>query len=158
MTKAARISVYGPDLLPVTMVLHEDELALTFAEAVAEQKPLPGGLVVVDEFETEQDLMGATFEAMARQRERVEREHHMAVMYHYNAGLLPRMREDAVLTQTVPSPLSTDELIDVLEQLSEHPAYAHQLMVAISEDEQIVTMRDGDAKVVRDGGRNGDAH
>jgi hypothetical protein len=149
--------MYGPDLEPITMVLHEDELAVPFTDAVRDAKPLPGGFIAVEVFETERDAVGATLEAVNRHAQRSEREHHMALMYHYNAGVMERITEGGVLTQTIPSPLSTAELIDVLEQLAAHPRYRHQLMVAISEDEQIVTMRDGDAKVVRDWNRNGDS-
>lgn len=81
----------------------------------------------------------------------------MALLYHYNAGYMQRTSEYGVLTQTIPSPLSAEEIIDVLEQLAAHPAYRHQLMVAIAEDERIVTMRDGDAKIVREWTANGDS-
>lgn len=158
MKRAARISMYGPDLEhPVTMVIHEDELAVPFEDAVREQKPLPGGFVVVDAFETKRDIVGATMEAVNRHAERQEREGHMALLYHYNAGYMQRTSEYGVLTQTIPSPLSAEEIIDVLEQLAAHPAYRHQLMVAIAEDERIVTMRDGDAKIVREWTANGDS-
>lgn len=155
--RAARISMFGPDLMPVTMVLVDAELEDPWDDAIARQRILAGGYVVVDEFETEHELMGATMEAIKRGQEAAERERNAALLYHYDANLLSQISEAGVLTMTIPSPLTVEQIIDVFEQLAHHPLYRHQLCVGISEDERIVTMRDGDAHEVRDGGRNGDS-
>ena len=147
--RAARVSMYGPDLgPPVTAVLVEDQLRVTLEEALAEQKILPGGYVVCDPFETDGDVMHATLEAVTRQLERAEDEHMAALLYHWDAGALERLAEGGVLTATEPAPLDADTIIDCLEQLAHHPRYRHQLIVAISRNMEIITMRDGNAKIV----------
>lgn len=152
--RAVRVSMYGPDLEPVSVTMVEDQIIVSIEELVAEQRILPGGYVVCDVFETGDDgdgearVMRATLESVNRQAARAEDEKNAAMLYHYNAMTCARVTEGGVLTQTIPSPLSAETIIDVLEQVSHHPLYRHQLMVAISEDEQIITMRDGDAKIV----------
>lgn len=145
--RAARISMYGPELEPISAVLHEDELPGSLDDAIAEQRILPGGYVVCDVFETEHDLIGATLEAARRQVERALDERNAAMLYHYDADALTRVSEGGVLTATLPAPLDAKTIIDVLEQLARHPSYRGQLVVAISESCEIVTMRDGNAKV-----------
>lgn len=140
--------MYGPTLEPVTAVLLADQITVTIEEAIAEQRILPGGYVVCDPFETDRDVLGATLEAMARQTERAELEGYAAMLYHYDAAMLDRCTEGGVITASIPAPLPAETIIDVLEQLSHHPRYRHQLIVGISEDEQFITMRDGTAKIV----------
>ena len=152
--RAVRVSMYGPDLEPITAVLVEDQLRVTIDEAVAGQRTLPGGYVVVDEFETDDDgepearVMRATLEAANRQAERADYEKNAAMLYHWNGMTLQRVSEGGVLTGTLPCPLDAETIVDVLVQLASHPLYRGQLVMAISEDEQFVTMRDGTAKIV----------
>jgi hypothetical protein len=152
--RAVRVSMYGPDLEAITVVMVEDQIRVSIDELVATQRILPGGYVVCDVFETGDDgseetrVMRATLEGANRHAERLEYEKNSAMLYHYNAMTCERVSEGGVLTQTIPSPLSAETIIDVLEQVAHHPVYRHQLMVAISEDEQIITMRDGTAKIV----------
>jgi hypothetical protein len=140
--------MYGPDLEAITAVLHEDEITVTIEEAVAEQRVLPGGYVVCDVFETERDIVGATLEAVNRQAARSEDEKNAAMLYHYDAEALTRVSEGGSLTATLPAPLDAETIISVFEQLAHHPAYRHQLVVGISRDIDIITMRDGTAKIV----------
>ncbi len=152
--KAARISMYGPDLEPVTAVMLEDQIRVSIEELVGEQRILPGGYVVCDVFETGDDgegetrVMRATLEAVHRQEVSLDYEKNAAMLYHWNAMTLERVSEGGVLTGTLPCPLRVETIIDVLEQLAKHPAYRGQLVMAISEDQQFVTMRDGTAKIV----------
>jgi hypothetical protein len=147
--------MYGPDLVqPITAVMVEGEINVTIEEAVAEQRILPGGYVVCDVFEAPDDgngnetrVMRATLEAMRRQAERAELEGYAAMLYHYDASCLERCSTFGVITATIPAPLDAETIIDVFEQLAHHPRYQHQLVVGISQDEQIVTMRDGTAKI-----------
>jgi hypothetical protein len=132
---------------PVTAVLVEDQIRVTIEQAIAEQKILPGGYVVCDPFETDGDVMRATLEAAQRQAERAEDEHMAALLYHWDAAALERVAEGGVLTATEPAPLDAATIIDCLEQLAHHPSYRHQLVVSISRDMEIVTMRDGHAKI-----------
>lgn len=151
--RALRVSMYGPDLgMPVSLVMIESELNVTFEEAVAEQRILPGGYIVCDVFETEhENLVGATLEAAGRQAERAELEGHAALLYHWDAGALENCAEGGTLTATVPAPIDAETIIDCLEQLAHHPNYRGQLVIAISDDSQIITMRDGKAKIVPGG-------
>ncbi len=157
--KAVRVSMYGPELEVVTAVMVEDQLRVTIDEAVAEQRILPGGYVVCDVFETGDDgepetrVMRATLEAVNRHAEHAEYEKNAAMLYHWNAMTLAGVSEGGVLTGSIPCPLTAETIIDVLEQLAHHPAYRHQLVMAISEDEQFVTMRDGTAKIVSEATR-----
>ncbi len=154
--RALRVSMYGPDLVqPITAVMVEGEINVTIEEAVFEQRILPGGYVVCDVFEAPDDgngnetrVMRATLEAMRRQAENAEAEGCAAMLYHYDAAMLSRCSESGTITATIPAPLPAETIIDVFEQLAHHPLYKHQLVIGISEDEQIVTMRDGTAKIV----------
>lgn len=155
--RAVRVSMYGPDIVqPITAVMFEDQISVTIEELVAEQATLPGGYVVCDVFETsdggsvEERVMLGTLESLRRHAERVELERNAALLYHYDAEALSRVSEGGVLTATIPAPLDAETIIDVLEQLAHHPNYRGQLVMAISEDERLVTMRDGTAKIVTD--------
>jgi hypothetical protein len=53
-----------------------------------------------------------------------------------------------VLTMTVPSPLSVEDLIVTLRQLAVHPEYDHFHVMAISHDDKLVKMRDGECEVM----------
>lgn len=145
--RAVRVSMYGPDLEPVTAVMLEDQINVTIDELIADQRIFPGGYVVCDEFETEGDVMRATIEAATRQTERIDIERNAAMLYYYDAGSLAMLAEGGVLTATLPAPLDAATIIDCLEQLAHHPLYRGQLIVAISADYEIVTMRDGTAKI-----------
>jgi hypothetical protein len=151
--RAVRVSMYGPELEPITAVMVEDQINVTIEELVRDQRVLPGGYVVCDVFETEGDVTQATLESVNRLAESSEREWAAALLYHWDASALQGVAEGGVLTATLPAPLDAETIIDVLEQLAHHPNYRGQLVMAISEDEQFITMRDGTAKIVTEAPR-----
>lgn len=152
MSRVARITAFGPELEPISVVVHEDELSMPMEEAISAMRPVPGGYVAVDEFESDHELVGATLEATQRGMDAREEESQAALLYHWNAGVLLRVAEGGVLTATLPAPLTVERIIDVFQQLAVHPNYRGQLVMGISQDERFVTMRNGDAKEVVDGG------
>jgi hypothetical protein len=148
--RVLRISLWGPDLEPLSMVVREHDMTLPLEEVVRQQVESPDapGYVSHEILEVEEeDIAAVTLGIVRRHAEQQERERNAAMLYWWDAAQLPRLTEGGVLTATKPAPLSVDEIRDALEQLARHPHYRGQLVVSIAEDGRVVTMRDGAATV-----------
>lgn len=146
--RVLRVTMWTPDLEPISMVTRESDLNVPLDEAAEQQKILPGGFIVIDIFEMdgEPDIVEATLEATRRQQEVLQREADQALLYHWDASKFGQLAAGGVLTGTLPCPLSGDEIETVLVQLASHPEYRAQTIIAISEKMEVVTMKDGVAR------------
>jgi hypothetical protein len=153
-TQVLRSTMYGPNLEPVSMVAREQDMTEPLEqvqEALLEVGPGndAAGLIVFDLFtmQGEPDILEATLVATERQAQRHERERNMAMLYYFDAAQFSLVSDGGTLTATQPAPLSVDEICSTLKQLVKHPHYRDHLIVAISEDLQIITIRGDELRV-----------
>lgn len=149
--KAIRVALYPPNASePVMMVTLESDLEVPLEEAVALYSDFKEGFVVVDVFEVEDglDIPEVALLAVEIQQAASERERHMALLYYWDAAQLGLLQTGGVLTMTQPSPLAVEDIVAALTQLAQHPDYDHHHVFAISHDERVVRMHDGECEVV----------
>lgn len=75
-------------------------------------------------------------------------EGHMAMLYYYDAASLRMVKSDGVVMATKPAPLNKEDISFVLTRLAKHPDYEGQTIVCITEDSEIVSMRNGEIRGV----------
>lgn len=89
----------------------------------------------------------ATMEAMQRLGERIEREKNMAVSFFWHSMYFHRTQAGGTIANTLPSPLSLDEIRQVFIALAKHPAYDRHTVISFSEDNEIIELREGEVKI-----------
>lgn len=85
----------------------------------------------------------ALWQASQQLQPLMERERNLAILYHWNASFLLRLKHSGVLAQTKPSPLTVEEMEPILFQLCRHPEYNHQTFVTIAENGEVLKVKDG---------------
>ena len=148
--KVLRMTLYTPDLEPIAMVVRAPDLTMPLEEAAETLSISPGAFTIVDIFEVADGIgIGpATEEAAIRQAERQDVESNMAILYYYDAKCLAVTMKGGVIASTQASPLSADEVVTTLKQLSHHPDYNGQMVSCHTNDGQLVRMENGTTEVV----------
>jgi hypothetical protein len=107
----------------------------------------PGVFVASDIFEVQDGLCSAEITLRGARRladsARAHEERNMAICYYWNAAQLAKIAESGTLVNPSPAPINAERLTVVLRQLSLHPKYKHQLVLTVSHDLTVVTMKDG---------------
>lgn len=68
----------------------------------------------------------------------------MMILYQWDVMWLRTLKPDGVLMNPAPAPLTGSEIAQVFGDLTRHPAYKHQTIVAHSApDREVVTLKDG---------------
>lgn len=146
--KVLRCSCYPPNLEPLTTVMRDVDLTVGIRTAAERSKILAGAFVATEIFAMDEGgIEEATEEALVRLERKADRERNAAILYHWSGLQLPRLEHDGVLTGTLPAPLNSHEVVSALTQLAEHPNYQSQTVMIISEDMELVLMRNGKCEV-----------
>lgn len=140
-----------PPAMPVTFVTLESEMQVSAEVAkhdllhpsATDEKP--EGLTVVDIFPCEEgtDIAEAVQAAFQGEPEDAQRLHNMSILYWYDVATLGVCVDDGMMLQTIPSPLSKDDIVFVLKQVCQNPAYVRQTLHALDEDGHDVYIREG---------------
>ncbi len=145
--RVLRSTLYGQAPHEVATMVQREVDVSSWVEAVAQaQAPRGGVLIIVETFSMPGDpsLVVASVEAERRRRENEDRERNMAILYHYDGMVLARVTPNVgVLTPTIRAPLTADEIRIVFKQLTQHPNYRNQHVIAFSADGTTVEIRNG---------------
>lgn len=146
--KVLRCSTYPPNLEPLTTVVRDVDLAVGIRTAAERSKILAGAFVATEIFAMDEaDLEEAIEEALVRLERKADRERNAAILYHWSGLQLPRVTPGGDLIGSLPAPLNSHEIVGALTQLAEHPNYQGQAVTFVSEDMELVLMRDGKCEV-----------
>ena len=77
-----------------------------------------------------------------------KRHNDMAMLFHWDAAALKHVKPTGVLSATLPAPLDATDIEFVFCQLSRHPNYTGQRVVAFSCDHEIVELLGDDIRLV----------
>ena len=66
-----------------------------------------------------------------------------ACLYSYDVAILPMLTDEGMLSTDKPSPLTRDEVADVLKHIARHPEYRKQTVICHDENFVPVTLCDG---------------
>jgi hypothetical protein len=139
-----------PDML---MFLRETDLALPFEQTVEQlRQPQAGVFCGIATFDmpgnpemVEVSLHGAT-NYYGHEAHRIERD--QAMLYHYNGYYMRRCNDRGVVANTVPHPMTAEQIKVVFEQLVLHPEYKPTKTVhGFGTDFIMVTLHDGKVTV-----------
>ncbi len=131
-----------PDHYLTTVVREQD--VTSFGEVLSGRPAL--SFLAHDVFEmADADIQEATVAALARRTEyKVERERNQAISFFWHAAALNTIRGGGLVTNTICSPLSQEEVRQVFLQLAEHPNYEPSKTVrSYAEDGVAVTLAGG---------------
>ena len=67
-----------------------------------------------------------------------------ACLYSYDVAILPMLTDEGMLSTYKPSPLTRDEVADVLKHIAKHPEYRNQTVICHDENFVPVTLRAGE--------------
>lgn len=141
--RLARLVLFVTYAEPLVTAFSPAELTIPL-EDFYEQAKKPGSLLILDFFEAaslEMRDIGPALEA--RNAEREEEERHMAMLYFWSLSQLRLLQPRGLLAMPNPAPISADNIVLVLEQVADAPAYKHQTITAIAEDGRVIHMSDG---------------
>ena len=134
------VSAYEP---PVTTVAFESDFTDTLESAIYGLR-VPGGLVIHEIFDTDApDIVTVTFEATQRQRANAEQEAHQAMLFYWTVSQWRIVAPGGTLFMDKPAPLARDEIVEVFEQLAQHPDYDNFHVVTHTRDGEPVTLANG---------------
>lgn len=151
MKRYLRNSIFHPanEDKCMTMVMSADSLkhsiwmAATKLREEAAQMPY-GHLIDIEIFEWDGDFVSATVEAKRRAKKRLEPpERHKITLYDFLiANFENKMLADGgVISTTRPSPLSKEEILEVLLRAVEHPSYREFVISIHDEDGNPVRLK-----------------
>lgn len=128
---------------PLVTAFDSDELTIPLTDFYEEAKK-PDILLILDVFEIQSKDPNEIVKALgARNEERDEVEHHMAMLYFWARGQLRLLSPHGTLGMPKPAPLSAEEMSMVLKQLAHSKQYQHQTVVGLSKERRQVVMKNG---------------
>lgn len=125
------------DSSPVTAVMRDCDLADTIESAehqLVSSNPTPGVLVINEVFDAADDTSIREASVMALARVNTEREKYMALMYHWVGDVLASVTPTGTLMMDKPTPLDSESMRVVFDQIKQHPNYQQQIVVGFDSD------------------------
>jgi hypothetical protein len=122
-------------------------------EAIAElRKPFPGAFTVVETFDMpgEPSMIAVSLWGAAHyfntEKHRIERD--QALLYYWNIAQMTRLVPTGVLSNSVPHPLTAEQIKAVFEHIAVSPVYqSGQTVIGFGTDLLLVTLRHGKVTV-----------
>lgn len=147
MTSVLRTTMFSAPGDKLTTVVRESDLAASFSELLA---GVPAGCFATHDMFDMPDsttIEQATHQALVRMEAREQRESNMAVSFYWHAMYCGRTRAGGTIANTLPSPLSVDEIRQVFVALARHPDYDNHTVISFSEDSLTVILTEGEVKL-----------
>lgn len=145
--RALRTIFFGdPSRPPLLTVAMERDFEASLEVSMHDlRESTTDSLLLMDVFEVPDGELETAIGPLAiPSQEQQERHKNMAVLYYYDVQSLGVCAADGMVMQTIPSPLSKDEIVEVLKQVCRNPAYKAQTLHAICEDGSHVKVRKGE--------------
>lgn len=143
-----RSTMYAPDLTPITTVVRDSDMIDTL-ESVRESVKTPGYFCTFEIFDVPEDMEieTVTMVAMERLTALGEAPRNQAIQFYWATMQFQLVSDDGAVIMPEPAPLSTDQVVEVFQQIPDHPDYKRQTLVASSMEGEVITLSAGKVEV-----------